>query len=252
MNAAFAATPDQRPDRPGRLLARCRDLLEVAILAGTGAMLLQKALGGALSFYLHPRYTGLVVASGGALLLLAAARGRQALGHPGGMARRRGGYAVLLLPVLLGLLVPARPLAWSGPSAAVPGGLDAPFAGSSPEGDPRGWTIAQWRSALREAGDAPGALRGREAEVVGFVRHDARYPFDGFFVARFVIVHCVVDAVGTNLPVSWPAGGQLPPDGWVRVRGRLGTLTLDGRDRPALIASGVEPIALPRDPYLFR
>ena len=110
----------------------------------------------------------------------------------------------------------------------------------------------QWRLALQASDAAPSERRGRAADVVGFVRHNPRHPFDGFFVARFVIVHCVVDAVGASLPVAWPTGAILPEKGWVRVRGRLGAITLEGREYPALIASSVEPIPQPDDPYLFR
>jgi uncharacterized membrane protein YcgQ (UPF0703/DUF1980 family) len=38
----------------------------------------------------------------------------------------------------------------------------------------------------------------------------------------------------------------------VHVRGRLGTVTLNGQTYPALVAEAVEPVPQPSDPYLFR
>lgn len=228
-----------------------RSVAEIAILAGTATMLLWKVLGGVLPLYLHPRYTWLVVAS--AVALLIAAGGRAWQWQAGTTTPvRRGGMVLLALPIALGLLVPSQPLTWGDAAQAAPGPVETPRSVPPPTGDSREWNIYQWRIALQATETAPADLWGSEVAVIGFVRHNPRYEFDGFFVARYLIVHCVVDAVGISLPVIWPGGAALAPDGWVRVHGRLGTVTLNGQDYPAVVADTVESVSQPDDPYLYR
>jgi len=54
------------------------------------------------------------------------------------------------------------------------------------------------------------------------------------------------------VPVSWPAGVDLPVNGWVRVRGTFGHTTIGGQETPVILATTVEPVAQPAEPYLYR
>jgi uncharacterized repeat protein (TIGR03943 family) len=229
---------------PGERPLNWAALIETAVLTLTAVMLLAKAQRGALAFYIHPRYTPLVVACGVVLLLTAGARMRAIFGRAPESVRGWR-YLVLALPLLLGTLVPARPLgahALSGLSTSATFG-DASLATE----DSRQWNILQWAMALSIQDEG---LLGQEADVVGFVYHDPARPLDGFFAARYVISCCTADGSAAGLPVVW-RGATLPLDSWVRVRGTIGTATIDGQVQPAVIATSVEPVERPANPYLY-
>ena len=238
-----------RATMPPRTLDRAA-LIETALLAGTGAVFLLKAWQGILAYYIHPRYAPLVVGGGIVLLLLAVVR---ALGLRGGAAAsaRRGwlGYALLALPLLLGIAVPAKPLGADAlPSA--PTAMTQPGQGGiALDGEPRDWNLLQWGTALSIAGED---RTGAAVDLIGFVYHDPARPLGGFIVARYAIICCIADVKGIGVPVIWADGAALPANSWVRVRGTLGTTTIVGHTTPAFIAEAVEPVPQPDEPYLYR
>ncbi|NJK79501.1 MAG: TIGR03943 family protein [Chloroflexaceae bacterium] len=226
-------------------------LTEVIILGGTAVLFLAKWSRGNLSFYIHPRYTALVLIAALALLLMAAVRLRGVLTVPRSEARLNWLHLMLAVPLLMGVLVPARPL---GADTLAGRGLDLsvlPVAANQDDlltGDPSAWNLLQWSTAVNLLG---GELHEQPIDVVGFVYQDARLPAHSFYVARYVITCCAADGAAVALSVQWQNGEQLPPDSWVRVRGTL--LVEDGAaGAPATIAATtVEPIEQPDVPYLF-
>jgi putative membrane protein len=234
-----------RPEtRPLNLMA----LTEVTLLGGMAALLLIKWLRGQLSFYIHPRYTALMIVAAVVLLLMAVARARSVLGGGGG----RLGWAYLLLatPLLLGALVPARPL---GADTLAGRGVELNTVGGTGRaatlgGDTSSWNLLDWSTALTVRGSE---LEGSAADVVGFVFHDEELGPDAFYVVRYVVTCCAADGAGVGLPVQWAGGGALPENGWVRVRGTIGSAALAGVEQPALLAAAVEPVEQPESPYLY-
>ncbi len=86
-------------------------LLDGSILGLAAVVLLVKMARGALVFYIHPRYTPLIIACAVVLLLVAAFRLREvftarteAAGQPVGR------YVLFAAPLIVAILVPARPL----------------------------------------------------------------------------------------------------------------------------------------------
>lgn len=224
-------------------------LSETLLLGGFGVMLLLKAGGGVLAYYIHPRYAPLVIAGALVLLLLAAVRAR-AIGAGGESARGRWpGYLLLLLPLLIGLFVPARPLGADALPADTTVTSGAGQGGIPLDGDTADWTLLQWGTALAVGGRD---IRGAAVDVTGFVYQHPQRTFPGFTVARYAIVCCIADVKGIGVPVAWPAGGALPVNGWVRVRGTFGRTTIGGQETPAILATTVEPVAQPAEPYLYR
>lgn len=224
-------------------------LIEAALLGLAAAMLLAKAAQGVLVYYIHPRYTPLVIATGVALILLAAARLATAAAQGAEPLRgRRAGYLLVAFPLLLGLALPARPLeanALSGKTVGTGGAVraKAPIDTASQQ-----WNLLQWVTAINVRGTE---VQGQPADVVGFVYHDPERPFEGFVVVRHVIICCAADGSGVGLPVVWQGGAALPVDTWVRVRGTLGTATINGRTEPAFLATAVEVVPRPDNPYLY-
>lgn len=224
-------------------------LVEVLLLSGTAALLLVMWEHGTLAYYIHPRYTLLVLLAALVLVMMGGVRLRDLFAQPAN--RRLSGWHLLLaLPLLLGVLVPAQPL---GADTLAGRGLDlraAPLLVPQPvAGDPAQWNLLQWALALPVQGEA---LQGEAVDVVGFVFADARLGRDAFYVARYVITCCAADGSAAALPVRWPGGDALPVDRWVRVQGTLATITMgDGLTMPAIAATSVEPVDQPASPYLF-
>jgi putative membrane protein len=92
---------------------------------------------------------------------------------------------------------------------------------------------------------------GQQADVVGFVYHDARLAEGQFLVGRFTVTCCVADAAAIGMIVIWPPAQALPANAWVRVRGAVSAATLDGRPIPLIAAESVEQVAEPDNPYLY-
>lgn len=226
-------------------------LNEVLLLGGTAALLWIKWSRGQLGFYIHPRYTTLILVSAVILLLMAGVRLR------GIFAERRSGapgwvYVLLALPLLVGTLVPAQPL---GAGTLAERGLEpaslAPVSNRQtlPEGDSSSWNLLDWAVALSTQGELE--LNGKSVDVIGFVFQDDRLGLNHFYVARYVITCCAADGMSVGLPVVWEGGEALPIDTWVRVQGDIGSTATAGVDQPAIIATAVEPTAQPQNPYLF-
>lgn len=223
-------------------------LAEVLMLMGTAALLLVTWERGTLAYYIHPRYTILVLLAALMLFLMGGARLRDIF-RPQPGQHLSVLHLMLALPLLLGVLVPAQPL---GADTLAGRGLDltmAPLPGQVVTGDPAEWNLLQWALALPVQGED---LQGETVDVVGFVFQDTSIDQDGFYVVRYVITCCAADGAAAALPVIWPGGEALPADTWVQVQGRLATITLsDGQIRPAVAATSVEPVVQPESPYLF-
>lgn len=222
-------------------------LAEVLLLGSLGALLLIKWLRDQLVFYIHPRYTALMVVAGIVLLLMAATKLR-AVFSAQAAHMHSWAYLLLAVPLLLGTLVPAQPL---GTGALAGRGLETSNAGSrntSLGDDPTQWNLLEWSTALSIRDEE---LDGTPIAVDGFVYQDASIGPDAFFVVRYVLTCCAADGAGVGLPVLWSDGETLLNDGWVRVSGQVVTAELNGVRQPAIQATAVEPISQPENPYLY-
>lgn len=224
-------------------------LIEAALLGGFGALLLLHAWRGTLVYYIHPRYIPLVVATGTLLLLATLARLRASVSHANlSRPHQPLGYLLLAIPLAIGFLVPVRPL---GADALVGTALqtgETVRPAIAPGDDSREWNLLQWATAVQLRG---AEVQGREVDAIGFVYRDPARPLDGFSLGRMVIVCCVADGSAVGLPVAWPGGAALTPDTWVRVRGTIGMSTFGGREEATVLASAVEVIPRPANPYLY-
>lgn len=248
---------------------------------------------GELSYYLHPRYTvfAVVMASIGVLacLLSLALSGRPsrvgstvakeplamiAPGHdhghdhnhdhdeqPSGLLGRsaRGASAVLSLGALcaLVLLPPATlgtvTLENRSLNQASVGDTQAAFdlAQSGAEGTFLAFTVREWVGVLQQTQD-PAFFQGKPVNLVGFVAEDPDNP-DVFYLTRFLVSHCSVDAQPIAVPVSLPGWeATFGTEEWVQVSGEFvanpnpeGTHTLVVKPRD------VVPTEKPDEPYLF-
>jgi putative membrane protein len=160
------------------------------------------------------------------------------------------GYLLLATPLLLGTMVPARPL---GADTLAGRGTELNTIATASRADQlardtSAWNLLDWGTALSMQGEG---LVGSKADVVGFVFHDDGLGPDAFYAVRYVVTCCAADGAGVGLPVVWEGGGALPENSWVRVTGVIDRATLDGVEQPVLRAAAVEPVPQPESPYLY-
>jgi putative membrane protein len=174
-------------------------------------------------------------------------------GHQQGTAVSWPILGVLVVPLALGILIPARPL---GTSAIGTSGISTTF--SSAQGGSTQLSIApternvlDWVRAFNTSKNVDEFV-GQPADFVGFVYRDIRYKDKPLFMtARFTVSCCVADASAIGVIVNSDAADKLQPDSWVHVKGKFQVQDLDGQKTPVLIAESVEPTAQPVQPYLY-
>jgi uncharacterized repeat protein (TIGR03943 family) len=114
------------------------------------------------------------------------------------------------------------------------------------------FTVADWASLLRQTSD-PTFYRDKPVDVTGFVTADPDDPENVFYVSRFVITCCAVDAQPVGVPVyqpGWDSAFDL--DQWVRVTGTFDIDPSRSSAQPvAVLPESSEQVDQPSDPYLY-
>jgi uncharacterized repeat protein (TIGR03943 family) len=159
--------------------------------------------------------------------------------------------ALVALPVILGTLVPSRPLGADAAQGNFNLSVASTYAGSALPSNTADWNILDWIQAFYSDDDSV-RLDGREANVIGFVVRDENFPPGYFMVARFFVSCCVADGTSVGLPVVWEGTGSLREDTWVRVRGNIEVGEFLGDTLPILYATTVDhTVGQPDRPYLY-
>jgi putative membrane protein len=240
---------------------------QALILAALGLFLFSKIWSGTLFWYLNQRFFWLTLAAAVGFMALALATltsRRDSPGREPDTAEPHDhdhatlpfwGLIVVALPVLLGVLIPTRPL---GAAAIANKGVntDAPLtAGGNPQPvkldrPSTDRTILDWLRAFNYE-STPSVFEGQPADVVGFVYHDPRLAEGQFLVGRFTVTCCVADASAIGMIVDWPQSAALAGNVWVRVKGPVRAATLNEKPAPLITAASVEQVAEPQEPYLY-
>jgi putative membrane protein len=227
-------------------------LIEGCILAGIGTMLLRKTWDGQLPLYIHPRYSSLVLTTSVLILLIGVFRLWQTGDRSQPLRPRLATYGLLLAPLLLGVLIPAKP---AGSALIDPRQMNTMRRGYAASGitesDSAKWTLMDWLFARYTL--QPDELKGKPVDVIGFVYRDPEnpQPADEFFVVRYTLACCVADRTNVSLPVKWDGANSLPNDQWVRVSGTIDLRPGDGPPELVVTEARVEPVEQPDEPYLY-
>jgi len=114
------------------------------------------------------------------------------------------------------------------------------------------FTVRDWASLLAQTSDTA-FYSGKPVDVAGFITADETDPTNVFYVSRFVITCCAVDAQPVGVPVYSPNWAEsYEVDGWVRVTGSFVANPSSMSEQPiALDPATVELIGTPDEPYLF-
>ena len=258
---------------------KLQNLLKSAVLAASGLMFYNKISGGTLAFYISQRFAWLSLVAALLFILLALTMayrlidGRrfsseaatQNFGAVAASEPRRPssvvaharisalGLAIVAIPAVLGLLVPARPLSASAiESKGI--GLSAPVRPGNTvqaqrtQNGPK--SILDWLRDFSRTEDLS-KFNGQQTDVIGFVYKDPRSKENEFWVSRFAISCCVADATALGLLVQTPDAKTLKADNWVRVTGKLQLGEFAGEKMPMIVAEKIEPAPQPNQPYLY-
>lgn len=246
------------------MFVRLNRSLKGLILIGLGVFLFSRINSGTLLFYINQRFAWLTWLAAVLFLLLGAAyHGDRAEDHEhpaepdADHAHAHGGQtpwrrlAIVALPLVLGLLVPPRPLGASAlGNRELSVSLTADTEAQGLTRAPQERDILDWLGAFASA-EGPEPFAGQLASVIGFVYHQANLPAGQFLLSRFVVVCCVADAAPVGLTVVWPQAAELKNDTWVRVSGHFEAERIDEQGLPILAADEVTPIDPPQQPYLY-
>ena len=113
------------------------------------------------------------------------------------------------------------------------------------------FSVREWAAILTQTSD-PAFYAGKPAQVVGFVSEDPDDP-DQFYLTRFVVSCCSVDAQPVGVPVRLPGWrDSYGPEDWLAVSGQFVLNPSSSSPEPIVLSpDAVEPTKQPDDPYLF-
>jgi putative membrane protein len=110
--------------------------------------------------------------------------------------------------------------------------------------------IPDWVSAFNMKTSAS-FFEGKKADVVGFVFHPEGTPQDVFYVSRFRLTCCAVDAQPLGVPVYSPGWQEeYKKDSWVHVTGTFSKTDEDIAEPAIITPESIEPTDQPENPYV--
>lgn len=161
---------------------------------------------------------------------------------------------IMIVPLLIGILIPAKPLdstAVSAKGLTTTSALISSNSSSHPfETESEQRNVLDWVKIFYFEKDLNPYL-GQKAAVTGFVYLDARLPKGEFFVSRFILACCAADAYAVGMIVEPPAGITVKQDDWVQVKGLVEVVSFDGHNSPLIQATAINTVPQPDQPYLY-
>lgn len=129
---------------------------------------------------------------------------------------------------------------------------DATAVASSPTAAFAKFTVVDWASLLRQTNNLD-FYKGKPVDVVGFITPDQTDPDNVFYVSRFVVTCCAVDAQPAGIPVYYPNWkSQFATDQWVEaVGGFAANESASSSEAIALNPTTITGVAQPSEPYLY-
>jgi len=234
-------------------------VLKVAFMLAMAVFLFTRVSGNTILYYINDRFVGLTLLAAAGFLVLAvgiwfATDSADGAGQALALGRVSwGGLLLVSLPVLLGVIVTPRPLgaaALSNREVSLESLTSVALQERTAVLRASERTVLDWLIEFQRA-DNPADLSGQEAQVIGFVYRDSRFTDDTFMAGRFIVSCCVADADPIGLIVQSADAGQFAEDQWLEIRGAFQMGTFDGQETPLLIATEINPVDPPAQPYLY-
>jgi putative membrane protein len=251
--------------RTWRQVQRWRGLV---IIGAMGAVTLWLAATGQLVLYIHPRYIVFTVAMAviavvATVLALTTARHHddETLAPPNRRSRALGLTAAgLAAAFTLGMvLIPPATLGTATAqqrqiNATASDDAEKLVAVTTADADTvAAFTVREWSTVLRQTSDLAFFADKPVTALLGFVTADTEDPDNMFYVSRFAVTCCAVDAQPLGVPIylsGW--ADEYPADTWVQVSGVFGSNPSRVSSQPVvLLVDTAEVVKQPREPYLF-
>lgn len=112
-------------------------------------------------------------------------------------------------------------------------------------GDSEHYNMADWIRLFRVNPD-PWSHKGKPVKVVGFVQPANE---TSFFLSRFVISCCTVDASPIGILVQ--SSERFSEGKWLEVSGTMDATEHDGKVQPMILPQNIQEIPEPEQPYLY-
>jgi uncharacterized repeat protein (TIGR03943 family) len=161
---------------------------------------------------------------------------------------------IMLIPLLIGVLIPAKPLDSSAVSAKGITTSSALVSSQSSaqlfETESEQRNVLDWVKIFYFEKDLNPFI-GQQASVVGFVYRDESLPKGQFIVSRFILSCCAADGYAVGMIVDSPEANSLEPDTWVKVSGPVDVVSFQGNPSPLIHAETIEVVPQPDQPYLY-
>ncbi|MEL0626603.1 TIGR03943 family protein [Salinibacterium amurskyense] len=220
-----------------------------------------------LVLYIHPRYVVFTVVMAVIALVIGVLSVAVRPADTEGTAPRRGwsrvvgGLALVLSGAMALTMVLVPPTTLSSATASqrdIVGstvGSDSQNADEVENADDEliaSFTVVDWASLLRQTSD-PSFYANKKADVVGFITPSEDDPNDIFYVSRFTVTCCAVDAQPAGVAVYAPDWqNDFEIDGWVEVTGSFETNPSARSDLPlVLVPETMTSVERPSEPYLY-
>jgi uncharacterized repeat protein (TIGR03943 family) len=160
----------------------------------------------------------------------------------------------MLIPLLIGVLIPAKPLDSSAVSAKGITTSSALISSQSSsqlfETESEQRNVLDWIQIFYFEKDLNPFI-GQPASVVGFVYRDSSLPQGQFLVSRFIISCCAADGYAVGMIAESSGSDSLKDDTWVKVSGPVDVVSYNGHPSPLIHAETIERVSQPEQPYLY-
>ena len=213
-----------------------------------------------LKWYIHPRYElfSLALATTGVLLALAALITLPKHNHktPHKRYRPYGTMVIIIISVVMLLVIqPAALTSLTVSQRVMNSGVNATSdaresAILKERGSYTNFTIKDWSLLLSQSSD-PKQYQNKPAKVSGFIT--ASKDENIFFVSRFVVTCCALDARPIGVPVYSPGWRKtFAPDQWVETSGVfIANPNTNATERTVLSPDYVRPIDKEKNQYVY-
>ncbi|MGV8857418.1 TIGR03943 family putative permease subunit [Rhodoglobus sp.] len=114
------------------------------------------------------------------------------------------------------------------------------------------FTVVDWASLLRQTSD-PSFYSNKTADLVGFITPSDDDPDNIFYLSRFTVTCCAVDAQPTGVAVYAPGwSNEFAIDSWVRITGNFEINPSSRSDISlVLVPKTLSIVERPNEPYLY-
>ena len=115
--------------------------------------------------------------------------------------------------------------------------------------DPATFSVKDWAALLTQGG--PEAVLGKQVDLSGYVLD--RGENDVFFIARFAVSCCAVDAQPIGVPAYRPGWREeIEPGAWITIKGAfVKNPSPDSQESVAIEVGSLARIDEPDQPYVF-